>query len=402
MRPERGYVLCDPCLGRLFGSGNILHCEKRGRIIRGKGRDRPSECHICKGLCPSLEESCGPSLWGAAAYEFETFVVGVRLKSSMAERDDEVRSRCRLAGAAALRAYVAAMLSSYLGAMTGASVDHGAPELSITADLRDNTAEFHPRPVVLSGRYTKSVRGLSQKGAPCGGCAGEGCTSCGMLGVDTGGSVEGVISGHACGTYSARRASFTWVGGEDQESLVGGRGRPFVAQLVQPHRRGLVHPATVRLGGVVLHGLREVRSMPQLPVRFRSKVRLAVSAKGEISDDTLGRLADLGGSTLAVYEGRRRVERAIHSASHSRTGPGSFELHMEVDGGVPFKRFVSGETVFPNLSDLLGTVCSCGGFDFEEITVERGGHPGARGGTRRRPRKGPARPAGGRDRPRKT
>lgn len=42
---------------------------------------------------------------------------------------------------------------------------------------------------------------------------------------------------------------------------------------------------------------------------------------------------------------------------------------MRVDGGVPLKRFVTGDNVFPNISDVIANKSKCDTFDFEEIRI---------------------------------
>ena len=36
---------------------------------------------------------------------------------------------------------------------------------------------------------------------------------------------------------SGVRVKFSWIGGEDKESLVLGKGRPFFAEIIEPKRR---------------------------------------------------------------------------------------------------------------------------------------------------------------------
>ena len=47
-----------------------------------------------------------------------------------------------------------------------------------------------------------------------------------------------------------------------------------------------------------------------------------------------------------------------------------FTMIINVEGGFPIKRFVLGDGVLPNVSDLLNTPCSTHEFDFLDIRVE--------------------------------
>jgi tRNA pseudouridine synthase 10 len=42
---------------------------------------------------------------------------------------------------------------------------------------------------------------------------------------------------------------------------------------------------------------------------------------------------------------------------------------MIAGGGLPFKRFVSGDDIFPNISDILENKCKCETFDFEAVKI---------------------------------
>ena len=119
-----------------------------------------------------------------------------------------------------------------------------------------------------------------------------------------------------------------------------------------------------------MHGLKQISSIPKSPLRFRSKIELFLETKDELSSNQLKKLDELKNSQIAIYEDSKRIEKSSYSIKYTKTGSKSFRLLLEVDGGVPIKKFVDGETVFPNLSDLLDTKCFCKEFDFRQVTIQ--------------------------------
>jgi tRNA pseudouridine synthase 10 len=49
--------------------------------------------------------------------------------------------------------------------------------------------------------------------------------------------------------------------------------------------------------------------------------------------------------------------------------PRSFTILVELDGGIPLKRFVTGNNVEPSISMLLENSCKCTTFDFHKIVL---------------------------------
>ncbi len=363
------HPLCDSCLGRMYAGRLGLSSNRAlGRRMHDMMGGVPDMCYICRGLADGLEGIHRTILEAAQEYEFGSILVGVILKPSIIERDDRVRSRHHLAGAEGIKTDVSGQLAARLCRRTGAGADRSTPELIVTADLRTGDIIMRARDVVVAGRYTKSARGLPQRQHACRDCGGRGCASCKMHGISGFESIEGKISEFLYGVFAARRVRITWVGGEEKASLVGGGGRPFYARVTDPGRRHARLPVGADLGGVALLQMRRVPAVPAGTPGFVSKVRMSVQTDGP--PPHLERIAGLAGSPVAIYEGPRRTEKMIHAAGFERTGPASFAVILEIDGGIPVRGLVDGETVFPNLTDLLGTRCVCEEIDFEDVIVQ--------------------------------
>ena len=295
----------------------------------------------------SLAELARAAAEAAGGVQHETFLVGAVLPPSVAERDDSVRARLRARGSEPVKSEITRKLGARMARMTGKRQDRSDPDLSVVLELRSGRCAVRAKEVVVSGRYTKSARGVPQKRQ-------EGERS-----------VESLISDHLASVYGCTQVRAGWSGSEDRDSLVGGRGRPFFARAINPSRRRARLPRSSDLGPVRLWGMRRASSAPP-PAR----IRCSVTVRARTAAGDLRGLRALAG-TVAVLDGRRRAERAVHSVRFRRGRGGRFTMRLVSDGGIPIKRLVEGGGVEPSASSVLGAACECERFDFDDIEVIR-------------------------------
>ncbi len=61
--------------------------------------------------------------------------------------------------------------------------------------------------------------------------------------------------------------------------------------------------------------------------------------------------------------------KSIHEIKYKKTNSKSFFLWITAEGGLPIKRFVEGNSIHPNVSEVLGTTCKCKEFDFKRVDM---------------------------------
>jgi len=163
---------------------------------------------------------------------------------------------------------------------------------------------------------------------------------------------------------------FTWMGSEDRDSRVYPPGRPFVVELKNPVRRAIPRRfATRTKAGLV--SVSRGKMLPSKPTsfpsfRFRTLIK-ATSAKV------------VGDSDLAEVNRRfRRAEvrfdrpherptlKTVYLARARKRGR-ALAIEAVLDGGLPVKRFISGELVSPSVSEVLKTEVRCRTFDICEV-----------------------------------
>ncbi|CAI9831855.1 putative tRNA pseudouridine synthase Pus10 [Nitrosopumilaceae archaeon] len=329
------------------------------------GAERGGPCQVCGGLFGRLPGYVGGMERAAAGYEFATFSAGCSVPAGIVERDDQVRSEFGLRGTGGIKSDVARELGRRLARRTGARQERLRPDISLVVDSESGRCQVSSRQVVISGRYVKTARGPSQRSARCAACGGAGCAACGWHGIADDGGVEWLVSRHLFSEVGGTTASFTWVGGEDGSSLVLGSGRPFFARIRGPRRRSL-RRASADLGPVRLRGLRVSGGAPAGPLRFESDAVVRVLPGG--AADPAG-LRALDGASVTVHEkSGRRATKSVHSLRYRRRGR-HIEVRLRADGGLPIKRFVSGDGVVPGISQALGVPCTCERFDFEDVRM---------------------------------
>jgi len=365
------YDLCDNCLGRLFSKKLHLTSNKLlGQKIHKKLHKQNKKCHICKNVFDAIHFYLEKMQDASSQYQYKTFLVGAKLKPSVLDRDDQIRSQFKLKGIDGIKTSITRELAKQFSRKTKKKQNQLGPDLTITVDFKTESCETHSKSMYLSGRYTKSTRDIAQKQKPCQNCLGKGCVTCQRHGMTEFDSVEGMICKYVFDKFGAVQAKITWIGGEDTTSLVLGKGRPFFAKLLNPKKRVLKIPKTITSDKIKIHNLKQISKIPAGPIPFLSVVKLHITTENPITPENIAKLDELNNNTIAIYEkSGKRSEKKIYHIKYAVVSQNSFTLEMKLDGGVPLKHFVFGDNIFPNVSDLISNKCKLEQFDFDEIQI---------------------------------
>ena len=369
----REYRLCDYCLGRMFASKLRLVSHKNlGEKIRKTiKQSTPKSCYLCKNLMPQLDVFLNKILDISKEYEFSTFLIGAILQPSILDRDDIIRSKFKLRGIAGIKSDVTREMGKQFGKKTRTKVDYQNPDIVFTIDFKKDQCDIKPKALILQGRYTKEVRGIPQKQESCNRCDGKGCFVCDFHGISEFNSIEGHIAKFMFEKFGAQQAKITWIGSEDESSLVLGNGRPFFVKMINPHKRKVALPKKVKLGGVVLLNLRVISKVPTDQIKFKTDVLLEISTEKDLTPETLNVLESLKDTPISISENTPwKNQKRIHDIKIKKMDSRSFTALLTLDGGIPIKRLVTGTNVEPNISMLLENHCKCITFDFHKIVLD--------------------------------
>ena len=363
------YNLCDYCLGRLFTKQLRLSSNKiLGKKLKN-GRESNHSCYICKNLFDNLDHFLKLMLDSSFDYKFRTFSIGTIIKPSIVDRDDALKSEFKLRGIDGIKSDITKELVKLFSKKTKKITNYIDPEIIFTVNLKEPSCNLYSKPIVISGRYTKSKRGYSQKQKSCDNCSGKGCRTCNFHGISEFNSVEGVISKLIFKKFGGTTTKFTWIGGEDKSSLVLGSGRPFIVKLQNPLKRK-IKLSDYASDFISIFNLKIIDDSPKTPLKFSSLVTIKISTDSKFDAENLKKLKNLKNSPIIVSEkSGRSYEKKIFDINYKKTSDQIILVKIRVEGGLPIKRFVIGNDVTPNISETIGTHCIPEEFDFLEIIV---------------------------------
>ncbi len=364
------YQLCDNCLGRLFSKQLHLSSNKLLGNKLKKNLNSTQKCYICKNLFDNLNHFLKLMLDVSSNYSFSSFSVGAMIKPSVIDRDDYIRSKFKLKGIDSIKTDISKELRKLFYRKTKKIIDFLDPDVTFTINLKDESCQLRSKSIFLSGRYIKTIRGISQKQKSCENCSGKGCRICNFHGISEFDSIEGIISQFLFKKFGGSTAKFTWIGGEDKSSLVLGTGRPFFVKIQNPLKRKS-KSTSVTFDFLKITNLKIVPGSPKKPLKFNSLIELKISTDDEIDSKNLKKLKDLKKHPIVVYEkSGKRSEKKVFYVKYKKNSNNAFTLFIRAEGGLPVKRFVHSDDVSPGLSQILDTSCMCKQFDFLDIQVK--------------------------------
>jgi tRNA pseudouridine synthase 10 len=328
-----------------------------------------SKCFVCGGMMDATGRVAEVAARRARRYQFRTFAVGVTMREGVQEREDELRSELRLKGKETIKIQAARMVAAQVSQRLGKRVDRQRPDLTLLADFGAGDVTVTARPVFYYGRYTKPA-GISQRRSLCEQCRGAGCKKCRNTGFERKPSVEEGLRGKLGHFSGSQKMTFTWLGSEDRESRVFPPGRPFVVEVKNPRKRALPRRFGTRVGGRLV-SVSSGRTLPSKPIRlpaFRFVTRIKATAASRVSAEGLAELKSRFRRAPVRFDRphNRPAVKTVYRASASAKGR-VLMIEAELDGGLPVKRFVSGELVSPSVSEVLKTEVGCRSFDICKV-----------------------------------
>jgi tRNA pseudouridine synthase 10 len=309
------FRLCKHCLARHISTG------------------KPSRpCYICQGLMDNLGAIANSILAEVKGFEFDTFLIGATLSTQLYEREDIT--------------------------------------ITLTIDKDNNVNVIViSRPLAFAGVYIKKSRGLPQKQDKCASCGGKGCNSCNYSGLSGYNSVEGIIANELVQITKGQTPKFTWIGSEDQSSLVLGSGRPFYVRVFNPKKRKLKNK-TIKGNGIKAI-LNMINCIPVIQPRFTVKTKIHIRCENALTKKILKKLNSLSGSKVTFENKSKMGIKSIHSVRVRQLDSNQFTLTIVADGGLMIKQLVGGEEYMkPNISEILGMKCECLMFDILDVQLQ--------------------------------
>ncbi len=405
--------LCDACLGRPFADRSFgLTNDERGRALRttialAEDTDYestpPGECWICEGHCGEYEAWADRVADELEGIHFETYQVGTRVPPLVEENDRLLRAEAGMDEEAGERfkSEFNREVGKRVGRKTGTAVDFERPDVLALLNLeREGDVEIQINPAFVYGRYRKLERDIPQTEWPCRECGGSGkelgptgeidCEYCGGSGYLYDESVEGYVAPLVRDAMDGEEGVFHGAGREDVDARMLERGRPFVAEVKEPHRRT---PSVETLeaeindaaaGAIEVEGLRLAthEMVERVKEHDASKTyRMDVEFGERVDPDAFeAALDELRGATIDQFT-PERVDHRRASVTRTRDvyeidGELTDDTHATIElhgaGGLYVKELVSGDNgrTEPSLAGLLDVTAEVTALDVVDVRGE--------------------------------
>jgi len=413
------YPLCDHCLGRQFALlGHGVENDERGKAIklaltldahalalseskRGvkalkvlatngfskisreivnrigehiETEDAPEKCFLCEGKLDARNDLAEKALGLLEKYEYSSFLVGVELPLTVAEREDEFRAEFGVSHGESLRKEFARTVGKRVAERSGKDVDFKKPEIVVLVEPFSGLVRLQVNPLFIAGRYKKLVRTIPQSKWFCSGCWGKGCAKCNWTGKMYPESVQEIVEKPLLAATDGASASFHASGREDIDARMLGNGRPFVIEIVTPKKRfldlGKVGDAVnargvnkVEVSGLRLADRDVVRKLKggeskQKEYRVFIEFENMITAKDmRFLEKSLTNVMIKQNTPLRVLHRRADLtrEKYIYDVGVKKLSPRKAEMRLRCQGGLYVKELVTGDEgrTVPSVSELL-------------------------------------------------
>jgi len=389
--------ICDDCLGRAFARlGHGLSNGERGRAARRLASQagtvgRPGTCWVCQGLFDQVGDWADRAASLTRGIEHDTYLVGVHLSPRLEEAERLFAERFGADLSEPLRhAFNREVGKAYEKLLGRGTVALEHPHVWFTVDLRDGSVALRVASLYVYGRYRKLARDIPQTHWPCRRCRGRGCEACGGTGKRYPESVEELISGPFVEASQASAALLHGAGREDIDARMLGTGRPFVLELVAPHRRSLDLRGLEAAANRVARGRVEIASLRLVSPDVVGRIKEAAAEKvyvalvqfaEEVSEERLRRALGRLLGPIEQETPRRVLHRRADLLRRRRVleiegdllAPGQARLTLRCEGGLYVKELVSGDEgrTSPSLSGTLGVPARVLELDVMSVTSDQ-------------------------------
>lgn len=412
------HPLCDNCLGRQFAllgynienqkrgnaiklalvlKSNKLHCEKVSiglvnlKVLMNNAFSQEAidtlkhlekeidykktkKCYLCDNNFQSIEKLVNKALFSLEDYDFETFLVGIKIPLEFEERNDEFKALFNVVYGESIRHEFARLIGKKIADLAKKTPEYKNPDLQIILNPFTNRIILQVNPLFIAGKYRKFVRTIPQSKWFCSTCRGRGCNTCKGTGKLYPESVEELASDTILKITEGKKTSFHASGREDIDALMLGSGRPFVIEVSKPKKRDIDLALIQQKINESARKKIEVLDLKFVDKEFVRKLKKGESAKKEyraliefeknISESRLSQLVGELTNTLVKQQTPIRVlhrradltrERYIYSVNVKKVSPRKAEIILLCQGGLYIKELVSGDEgrTMPSISSLM-------------------------------------------------
>ncbi len=379
---------CDRCIGRQFRKAVKGHSNPEiGRAVRISDTweevlknikstgDFVLGCEFCDSLFDKVNENASRIIELIQNYDFDTFLIGVRIPRKLQEMEDELWNRIGNEFAEPMKKELAREIGTIVSEKLGKKVDFSLPDITVIVDFNFDPArlDLEIRSLYIYGEYQKLERDIPQTKWICPKCHGKGCPYCNFMGKLYPTSVEEEIGRPLLDMTGGRDTRFHGAGREDRDALMLG-WRPFIIEVLSPVVRKIDLSELERIvnssGKVKIRNLKystreEVVKLKS--AKFDKTYEAIVECPGYTKND-LSKIEQTFREITIRQRTPRRVahrradkvrERKVYSVSCEPLDENRFRAIIHAEHGTYIKELVSGDEgrTEPSFSSVMKKPC---------------------------------------------
>jgi tRNA pseudouridine synthase 10 len=386
------HPLCDHCLGRQFAQ---LLCgytnDERGRIIRSFvafnidrtevpklelsnfssfkfhnldfTHEPKKSCAVCNDFFISINKWADRALTKSKNYEFRTFLVGTKLSTYLATKEEWLWELHGIDFVEPIKAEINREVGKLIEKKTNVAANLKNPDINFILNIEKNEVALEVNPIFFYGEYQKLKRGIPQTKWP----SGKYKTS-----------VEQIIAKPFMKITRGKEHKLHGLGREDIDARCLA-WRPFVLEILKPKKRSIVlkplKSGPVRTRKLKFSNIEEVRKIKESKAQktYRALVECDGIEKKEL--EKLQQLVGVIDQNTPKRVMHRRADklrkRKVISLNAKYKNKKLFYLTVRTESGTYIKELISGDDgrTSPSVSLILGKKCVCRELDVINIHV---------------------------------
>lgn len=411
----KNWVLCNHCLGRLFGQ--ILTGftnEERGKIIRlflaflldsGEKIDlnlsnfygikfrnisletKPEKCFICKNIFEKREEIAKKIKEKFKEIEFETFVIGSKIPEEVTKAEEKVWEETGIEFVESIKSEINREIGKEVEKLTKKKFKSKNPDVTVLVDVEKEKVKVEIRSLYVFGGYKKLVRNIPQSKWVCSKCKGKGCSYCKGKGKLYPTSVQEIIEKPLLKETKGKKSYMHATGKEDIDARCLDF-RPFIIEIESPIKRKIDlkriekeinESKKVKVKGLKLATKEKIKILKS--ARLDKTYVALVEFEKSVDRKKLKELKNLTKEPIIQKTPLRVLhrrsdkfrKRSVKEISYKLIGKKKLKLKIKAEAGLYIKELITGDEgrTKPSVQEILGNKVKKISLDVIKIHVKK-------------------------------
>lgn len=364
------YNLCKFCAQRNDVSEKFTKEYYSITTTTNKKLNEINKCFICEGLFEIIDEIVKRLIFHTTIrnkYEFRSFFLGSSVPTFLFDNEDHLRSVFKIRGKENIKSAFNNEIKNKFRKILKKSLQPVFPDLMINLSVQDNfeiSIKIKPRSYYLIGRYTKK-KFMSQKSMRFIEFERSNSKTTSKHGAfNPKVSVETIIKKKLIELTASKDVKFTWMGSEDPNSMVLGKGRFFIAEIIGPQKRRINENQVFKGDGLIFRIEEKRESIKKYNINYISKIRAYVKTTTPIDSQKYLTLKQLNNSLVTYRNKSRMMQKKVYKITAKKLDPYHFVVTFLADSGLFIRQFIERKIhVTPTISSQMENDCICVKFD---------------------------------------